>query len=581
MQRKPYNHQVNGINHVLKAKQDGFKGDINTHQMGLGKTYLMLTLAAEMVPQGCQTLVIAPKSTLDHWCDEYELIHGNKDGIQLYHGKNRILNDNAKVIVTTERTLLYDMKLHGRKSKIWSTVFYLVIIDEAHQFANIVPRGPRSYNMEPLYCKLFSKLQRKFTIPMTGTPFKNHQSDIQSLLYLAGICKGDKCMSLKDIATLFAKHSHRATVEEVKTQMPVVHHNIIELEYATPKQHATAKNLQNEYKTLAAQAQSFTASGRPIPPELFTRLMTSLTQARLYDVLMVSKVGDIPNIYNLKTNAKLQAMMQLIRKTVVAKKQKMVITSYFVSVLHVVAAVIKQELNGTESTIMYTGDMTVEEQTLAKKQFKENSGNILLLSKSAGGCGLNLFGSHMVILEPGLNQAADSQVEARIIRLGQTHRVDIHYLKHSQMDTYVWTNMKQRKLAISSVFVPDEKSNLSSVFNCKPDKIDEIISAAHAQDEDILQNKKKQNVKKKTKEPKKRKSPHIKTDNQSKTVNHKKKQKVSQVNVIPETTLLNNRTLSISNIVVRKRTSFRVSYRSQTIRNIRCEFNKTQRWFGK
>ena len=562
--RKSFPHQSECVELIVQAHRNKKSGFIVVHEMGLGKTWTLLRCIQEIVPADGKSLIICPKATLDHWVEEYECLHGETDRVQIYHGVNRVLSAAVSLVITTEATLLYEMKKRVN-SKIWNTVFDFMVIDEAHLYANIVPRGVRAPGASPKYCKLFQKIQRKFTVPMTGTPFKNHHSDVQSLLALAGLGPDAKCLKLQEVVDLFSKHSHRANAAEVKDMLPIVTHNTIDIAYATKEIAVKAKSLLLDYKLNVALAQSYTASGRPIPPPVFAKLMESLSKARIHDVLMVERVESIAASYNVKRNLKMQRLIDTLRST--QKGNKVVIVSYFVTVLRVLQQVIEQELN--VRGLLYTGDMSFKELCNAKKLFKlspdEGGNDIFLLSKSCGGCGLNLKANRMIIFEPNMNHAGDNQVKSRVVRLGQTHGVSIDYYKHPEMDTYIW-NLKQNKLAITSLFIPDEKRSLSAVFDCDTKAAEEIIRNAHKRDED---KEKKQN---KTKKRKLQQASDPSADSDQKVSNKTFVTRGNQLMAISRS-LENKGRKTVTKTKKRKN-----GYQSALMRQIRQDCNKIRRF---
>jgi hypothetical protein len=126
-------------------------------------------------------------------------------------------------------------------------------------------------------------------------------------------------------------------------------------------------------------------------------------------------------------------------------------------------------------TGLYTGCDNTSNRAETLASFKGPNMTVLLLSKSAGGTGLNMYASDLVMLNPGNNQSIDDQVKSRIVRLGQTHDVTIHHLVLPGMDTYMW-NRKKQKLAISSLFVKDDKKTLEGLYNCSVDDINSMIN---------------------------------------------------------------------------------------------------------
>lgn len=153
------------------------------------------------------TLIVCPLSVTSNWVLQIrKYVNGGVDNkilrVGLYHGANRerfiplIQYNKIDVIITSFHTLAADLKKmqHGKNSddtsglkkkqpkkrkvvvnqpSIFEVLFHRVVLDEAH----IIRSGTKTalYNAAV-------KVQAKYRLCLTGTPFVNHPSDIHSLL---------------------------------------------------------------------------------------------------------------------------------------------------------------------------------------------------------------------------------------------------------------------------------------------------------------------------------------------------------------------------------------------------------------
>ena len=127
------------------------------------------------------------------------------------------------------------------------------------------------------------------------------------------------------------------------------------------------------------------------------------------------------------------------------------------------------------STGLYTGSVSARQREDTLEGFESPCIQVILLSKGAGGTGLNLKADELILLNPGENQSLDDQVKSRIIRMGQTHHVHIHNLLLPHMDNHMW-NRKKQKLAMASLFVKDECKTLQRLYNCSISDINTMIA---------------------------------------------------------------------------------------------------------
>jgi hypothetical protein len=245
---------------------------------------------------------------------------------------------------------------------------------------------------------------------------------------------------------MFHQHSQRTVSTEQLVQQTAHHCNIM-MAYQNSYQERQAQNLLTKFQRAIASRQS-----SPL-------VMHCLTMARLFDVLLVPTLAQLGSTYPFSTNAKFMAIARTIQDH---PEDKMVITSSFTAVLKLLAEFLDVP------TIMYTGSMTNRDRQQALNRFHDRSDHVLLLSKEAGGTGLNLMGvNRMIIFEPHPTYAMDNQVKSRVLRLGQTQKVEFEYYLFPGIDTWLWQS-KKRKLALSSVFVPNESHALIDILQCRP-----------------------------------------------------------------------------------------------------------------
>ena len=108
-----------------------------------------------------------------------------------------------------------------------------------------------------------------------------------------------------------------------------------------------------------------------------------------------------------------------------AHNKRVVVVSSFSSVLHMLKRLIAQ----TWRVDIYDGQTSLKDRAQIQEAFNNgNEHHILLLSKAAGGVGLNLCAAHMFVMNPSHTFIEEEQVVSRIRRLGQSHHVTVHAL---------------------------------------------------------------------------------------------------------------------------------------------------------
>jgi hypothetical protein len=367
-------------------------------------------------------------------------------------------------------------------------MFDVLVVDEAHQYSNAVQStGHSTVAPLPKYREVLAQLQRAFTILVTGTPIRNHTSDMEALLWMAGYehelhnwqhpetplttapeqpvvhplvgstyhrlntdhpntpwVNLSKLGRLSRLQVLFRRHSQRAHMQTAYQQQ-ATSHQIHRLAYPDRTHEQTATRLLRRFRQAVATQSSSNVA------------MNYLSMARLFDVLLVPLLADLSDPYPGGNNPKFRQVAQTLASH---PTDKIVITSSFSTVLVLLAEFLDTRC------ILYTGSMTHTARRQALHRFHMQSHGVLLLSKKTGGTGLNLLGvDRLILMEPHPTFALDSQVQARVVRLGQTQPVVFEHYLMPGVDQWLWESHK-RKLALSSTFMPDTSVALNTILGC-------------------------------------------------------------------------------------------------------------------
>ncbi|XP_046736506.1 transcription termination factor 2 [Diprion similis] len=127
-----------------------------------------------------------------------------------------------------------------------------------------------------------------------------------------------------------------------------------------------------------------------------------------------------------RQSSKLRAVLHTIQE-ILDKGDKMIVVSQWTSMLEVVRSQLKT-LNGATYDIL-SGKIPVKSRQHIVESFNKigSAPQILLLSLTAGGVGLNLVGAnHLLLLDIHWNPQLEAQAQDRIYRVGQTKSVHIY-----------------------------------------------------------------------------------------------------------------------------------------------------------
>lgn len=124
----------------------------------------------------------------------------------------------------------------------------------------------------------------------------------------------------------------------------------------------------------------------------------------------------------------------------------------------IVVSCLKQPLNmlhsEIEDSVLYHGDISVQEREKALEDFKSGKKRVLLMTRRCGGVGLTLTNARiMFFLDAPENEAMFNQCADRIYRIGQTREVFIYRLKiEGTVDTFAWDRLKDKQSWIDRYF---------------------------------------------------------------------------------------------------------------------------------
>ncbi|XP_066588930.1 transcription termination factor 2 [Prorops nasuta] len=136
--------------------------------------------------------------------------------------------------------------------------------------------------------------------------------------------------------------------------------------------------------------------------------------------------SDNPLFDDNRISSKMKAILNTV-KEIIPKGEKLIIVSQWASMLKVVAKNLKSVKNAR--CIEFTGSVAIKNRQSVMDAFNnpDSNVNILLLSLTAGGVGLNLVGgNHLLLIDIHWNPQLESQAQDRIYRFGQKRDVYIY-----------------------------------------------------------------------------------------------------------------------------------------------------------
>jgi SNF2 family DNA or RNA helicase len=152
--------------------------------------------------------------------------------------------------------------------------------------------------------------------------------------------------------------------------------------------------------------------------------------------------------------------------------RKVVVFSYFRSVLETVTAVLNSDRGGIPGMLVVgplTGGIPPADRQAMVDEFTAAKGSAVLVSQiQAGGVGLNIQAASVIIIaEPQLTPSMEEQAIARAHRMGQVRPVDVHRLLcEDSVDQRILELLADKREAFN------EYARRSDMANATPDAVD-------------------------------------------------------------------------------------------------------------
>eukprot|EP00026_Physarum_polycephalum_P000788 Phypoly_transcript_00789.p1 GENE.Phypoly_transcript_00789~~Phypoly_transcript_00789.p1 ORF type:complete len:1293 (+),score=424.61 Phypoly_transcript_00789:569-3880(+) len=424
-------YQVHGLNWLIKLYDNGING-ILADEMGLGKTLQTISFLGYLkeirgVPG--PHMVVAPKSTLGNWLNEFAKwcpcirtlrFHGNKDE-RVDLRENKLQPGKFDVCVTT-----YEIAIK-EKSALNKFSWRYIVIDEAH----------RIKNENSSLSQIVRMFNSQYRLLITGTPLQNNLHELWALL---NFLLPDVFASSDDFDNWFKFEGAEGNVEVVQKLHKVLRPFLLRrLKSDVEKSLLPKKEIllfvgmsemqKAWYKKLLSKDLEVVNSNSK-NKSMKVRLLNIIMQLR--------KCCNHPYLFDgaepgppyttgehLITNAGKMVVLDKLLPKLKAQGSRVLIFSQMTRLLDIL-----------EDYMMYKGYQYARIDGQTNGEDREESIDAFnkpnsplfafLLSTRAGGLGINLATADTVILyDSDWNPQVDLQAQDRAHRIGQTKQVKV------------------------------------------------------------------------------------------------------------------------------------------------------------
>ena len=371
--------------------------------MGLGKTVQAIAAINSLIMnnQAARVLVIAPRSLLMNWTNEFK-----RWSPELCVTIVNPTSTNMKTVwphrIGTSHVVITSFEQLRICYKEIINAFDLIVVDEAHKIRN----------SDSSISKAFKSMRAKRTWFLTGTPVERDAEDLATLLSLLDPNR----FSIKDENLGLGLLRHRADEfllrrikADVLSELPSVtyHHEVLEL---TDDQSASYK-----------------------------RELSKPNKNVLYKLGRLMQICDLDHASG--ASSKIDRIIELINQ-INGMNERCVVFSFWKAPLLKLSEVMEESNLPVQ---LLTADMSLSERQMAVENFR-NGKTTLLASGRIASEGLTLVeANHAIFLNRWWNPSANSQAEDRIRRIGQTKKTEVYTFTMSDSVELIIDQILQNK----------------------------------------------------------------------------------------------------------------------------------------
>jgi len=424
---KPY--QVDGVRWIRALKELGL-GGILADEMGLGKTIQLLgACAADILRSDKPSLIIAPASVVENWCNEilkFTPLLAERIDLAVEN-----VSAGRLCILSYERA-----RIHADRLRRLS--FSHLIVDE----------GQKIKNAETIAYQTLVGLVADFRMVLTGTPIENN---IQELWNHVGFIDPSTIGCLKELSRHYPslesvdKRNRMSLMmlspfvlarkkRDVLRNMPTLEEQIVRCQMGD-KQRKVYETIRRSFIVALRRGKSVAV------PSLALEALLRLRECCCHPLILPTEL----NSRRIGDSAKFEWVLKFVEE-IKQQKGKVLIFSQFVTVLEL----LKHQVEGQGVACYCLTGSTNKRQSLIDAFNADSRTSVFLCSIKAGGFGINLTSANNVILmDPWWNPAVEQQAYARAHRIGQRRDVTVYKLicKDTVEEKVLQLQEQKRKLA--------------------------------------------------------------------------------------------------------------------------------------
>jgi hypothetical protein len=377
--------------------------------MGLGKTLQALGLLLHRQTGG-PALVVAPTSLAANWVSEAARFAPGLE-LRTYRGRDRerLLHDVGPGVVLVTS---YDL-MRRDAEQLGALDFHTVVFDESQALKNPASQTAR----------VAVGLRGRFCLALSGTPVENRSEELWSLF--RGLVPG-LLGSLQWFRDALARPADLGDPEARARLAALVAPFLLRRTKAEVAQDLPARTEQLRRIALTSGERRLYDAARLAAMQLREEDPRQARFAVLKALTRLRQLACDPRLVDPSTrvrSSKLAALRELV-DGLVQQGEQVLVFSQFTSLLDRAGGVLDHH-----RLLRLDGRTPAGTRARRVSAFQQGDADVFLISRKAGGTGLNLTAATIVIhLDPWWNPAAEDQATDRAHRIGQHRPVTVYRL---------------------------------------------------------------------------------------------------------------------------------------------------------
>lgn len=436
---RPY--QAEGLRWAATLWDAGL-GGILADDMGLGKTVQVIALLERARQQGDLTgpvLVVAPTSVVGAWAEQLEQFAPQLRVTTINETESRRLRaggDSLRSIVGDADVVLTSYTLLRLGEESYTDIAWRALILDEAQFVK---------NHRAKTYQVVRRMDRDFTLAMTGTPLENSLMDLWSLLsltapmlyplpqdfsvdYRTPIEVGGDRVRLASLRRAITPFVLRRTKEAVASDLPPKQEQTLVVPMNPAHRRVYDRHLQRERLRVMGLLEDLPNNQVAVLSALTTLRQMALSPAMLSE--------EYTRIEPSKVELVVEHLTELA-----SEGHRALIFSQFTRYLKQVREALERAGIATE----YLDGSTRDRQERLQR-FRSGDATAFCISLKAGGFGITLTeADYVYVLDPWWNPAAEAQAIDRTHRIGQDKPVMVYRLVAADSIEEKVRDLQQRK----------------------------------------------------------------------------------------------------------------------------------------